>query len=90
MQVTTLLSKADELAAEAKGPAVDLDSMRAAASQQGATVKQAKEVCGCLILARKAFMQVIHLRPMTKLRSKQKFSAAEFEDMIARPKRCKL
>ncbi|KAK9838840.1 hypothetical protein WJX74_004282 [Apatococcus lobatus] len=42
-QVTTLLSKADEVAAEANKPAADLDRLREAASQQGASVKQAKE-----------------------------------------------
>ena len=45
VQVTTLLSKADEVAAEASQPAADLDKLREAASQQGASVKQAKEVC---------------------------------------------
>lgn len=44
LQVTTLLSKADEVAAEAQHPAADLDSLREAASKQGASVKQAKEV----------------------------------------------
>ncbi|KAK9861825.1 hypothetical protein WJX84_011032 [Apatococcus fuscideae] len=41
-QVTTLLSKADEMAAEAAPPA-DVDSLRESASQQGAAVKQAKD-----------------------------------------------
>ena len=44
VQVTTLLSKADEIAAEANQPAADLDNLREAASRQGASVKQAKEV----------------------------------------------
>ena len=43
LQVTTLLSKADEMAAEAAPPA-DVDSLRESASQQGAAVKQAKDV----------------------------------------------
>ena len=43
VQVTTLLSRADEMAAEARGPAPDIASLQAAASQQGASVKEAKE-----------------------------------------------
>ena len=62
MQVTTLLSKADEMAAEAKAPPADLDSLKAAASQQGATVKQAKEASPCLHKAKTLAIIAIPLK----------------------------